>query len=444
MFWRLMVVLCLTPQIFFGQSEIFSGVLRDQDTRIPIANAHVKIRNSDKGSVTGSDGTFTLSVVSLPVMLDISCMGYETLVLEVTKIQGTPVALFLKHKTYDLKSVTISDAPAVVLYKDEDYSVMDYVFLDKNLMLLVFRYQLKRSEIVLMNLDGDTLVVRPVPYTPPSGFYKDVFSNIHYLTKNDQAFQAYYQPAQNSLTFPYQTSYDTIKRYLGGFRFLINDRLYFQENSNYGFRTFIGYYSRKEGRRYTRRSADTKGMKAFYSDAHNYRTTRVNPEPIDENDVERGVDDVALAYKQFYKKKSCGELFRMSDTLIAFFNYCENRIELMNADGRQVRMTPIDFHLDQSKGLLAAVATTIAGSDQWKWTHDLLQDEGYHHIYAVFSNNGFFRLKKIDLESGTLGYSVDLPYAFPENIKIFMGEAYFLYRGIGEHEKWKLFKIALK
>ena len=440
---RFIFLLCLFPQFVFSQSENFRGVLYDQETRIPIPNAHLKIKNSNRGTITGSDGSFVLIVKSLPVNIEITCMGYEILCLEVTSIQEAPVSLFMKPKTFTLAPVIISDAPAVVLYKDEDYSVLDYGFLEKRLMLLVFRYQLKRSEIVLMNLDGDTLNVSTVPSTPAEALYKDVFANIHYITKNNQAYQAFYQPEQNNLTFPYRTSYDTIQKYLGGFRFLIGDRLYFQENDVKGFRTFIGYYSRKEGRIYARRSVDVKGMKTFYTDSPNYHTIRVNPEPIDENDVARGVDDVALAYQQFYKKNGCGESFRMNDTMIVFFNFCENKIELLNPDGLCKRSVPIDFHLYKTNGWLATVSSIVAGSDQWKWSQKLIQDEVFGDIYAIYSNNGFTRLKKINLENGILGNGVDLPYAFPEKIKIFMGEAYFLYRGIGEHEKWKLYKIVL-
>ncbi len=37
-------------------------------------------------------------------------------------------------------------------------------FLGDNLILLVFRYQLKRSEILLMTTNGDTLSVIPLAY----------------------------------------------------------------------------------------------------------------------------------------------------------------------------------------------------------------------------------------------------------------------------------------
>jgi hypothetical protein len=439
----LILIFCFSTTLVSGQTLTFRGILYNRHSRAPVPEAHIRIRNSDRGTVSNSDGAFSLPVSSLPVSLDISCVGYESLPVEISKIQERPVTLLLDPKIYDLSTVTISDKPVVAVYRDDDYSVLDYAFSGNNLMLLVFRYQLKRSEIILMTPDGDTLAAVHVPAGPPLCLYTDVFSNVHYITKKDEAFQSVWVPVQNQLIFPYRTTYDTIRQFLGGYSFMLKNRLYFQEHSSKGFMTSIGYYSHDEGRKFIRRSADFGSMKKYYADAVNYHTIRPIPDPIDENES-RDVDAGAMAYEQMYKKKSCGELFRASDTLMAFFNFCENRIEIMDADGRLLRTHPMEFPADQTRGLLASVVGAFAGSDLWKWDHRLIQDKSFHHIYAVFTRNGLVRLKKIDPESGTLSFSADLPYAFPEKITVFKGEVYFLSKGYRENERWKLFKVALR
>lgn len=419
--------------------------MHDQDSGQPVANAHFRIKDSNQGCVTGSDGSFSLVIKAVPVNIEITCIGYESLSLDFINVPKSSMNLMMKPRSYDLNTVTISEKPVVLLYKDQDYSVLDFHFIGDYLALLVFRYQLNRSEIVIMTPDGDTLTVSPVPAVPPLGLYKDVFSNLHYLTKKNEAFQSEYMPDKNLLIFPYRTSVDTLVGFLGRYRFFLKDRLFSQEDSPHGFMTSIGYYSRSEGRKYARSSSDYKGMKSFYSDAVNYHTFRPVPDPIDENES-RCVDADAYAYHHMFKKKSCGELFRVSDTLLAFFNYCANRLEIMNADGLEVATTSIIFHLDQARGagLMASITTAVTGSDQWKWNKILLQDEITKEIYASFTRNGFVCLKKINLETGTPGASRILPFAFPQKIKIFMGEAYFLYKGTGELEKWILYKCALR
>lgn len=440
---ELIITLCLLSSCCFAQTNLFRGFLYEENSHLPIPNAHIRIKDTDKGTTSSHDGNFTIQLESLPIILEFSCLGYEPLSLEISKIQKSPIILFLKMKTYDLNMVTISDKFVIPLYQDEDYSVLDYNFLGDNLILLVFRYQLNRSELVLMTTDGDTLSVVPTPAVPPLGLYKDVLSNLHYITKKNDAFQCVYFSTQGQLGFPYHTTYDTILRFLGRYRFLLQNRLFFLEHSPRGFMTSFGYYSRDEGRKYAHKSADYKGMKAFYTDAVNYHTFRPIPDPIDENE-RRSVDAEAITYEHFYKKKTCGDLFRISDSLMAFFDFCGNMLEILNADGRLVSKKPIDLYKEQTQGWLASITTAFLGDDQWKWNKTLLQDEVFQNIYAVFTSGGYTGLKRIDLETGTLGPLQSLPFKFPENIKIFNGEVYFLLKDSGSNEKWKLFKVSIR
>ncbi len=440
---ELIITFCLLSNFSFAQDDHFRGFLYEQNSRLPIPNAHIRIKDTDMGNVSGADGSFNIHLTSLPSILEISCLGYESLILEISKIQKSTVVLFLKPKTYDLNTLTVSDKLVITLYKDEDYSVLDYNFLGDNLILLVFRYQLRRSELILMTTDGDTLSVVPPPAVPPLGLYKDVLSNLHFITKKKEAFQCVYFPAQGQLGFPYHTTYDTILRFLGRYRFLLQNRLFFLEHSPRGFMTSFGYYSRDEGRKYAHKTADYKGRRTFFTDAVNYHTFRPIPDPIDENE-RRSVDAEAITYEHFYKKKTCGDLFRISDSTMAFFDFCGNRLEILNADGHLISQKPIDFHKEQTQGWLTSITTAFLGDDQWKWNKTLLQDEVFQNIYAVFSSGGFIGLKKIDLETGTLGPLQSLPFIFPEKIKLFRGDAYFLTKDIGPDEKWKLFKVVIK
>ncbi|MCX6306510.1 MAG: carboxypeptidase-like regulatory domain-containing protein [Bacteroidetes bacterium] len=441
--YKLFFLLVFVPGILFPQSGVLRGTLLDQNTRLPVSNAHLKVRNSTQGTVTGPGGTFSLAIGALPATVDFSCIGYESITLEITSIDVRPRTFYLKPRTYQLEPVTISGQPAVVIYKDEDYSVLDFDFLDDNLLLVVFRYQLKRAEIILMTTAGDTLAVTHVPAVPARCLYRDVLSNIHYITTRDEAFQAVYDPVFNQLDFPFRTSYDTIIKFLGGYRFLLGSRLWFQEDSPDGFMTAIGYYSRSEGRRNIHRSADLKAMKTYYNEAWYYHTDRAVPDPIDENE-RRSLDTDAIRYKYFFWDKGCGELFKVSDTLMAFFNFCENRIELLDTTGQTKRVTSIGFHLERPERFITSLTGSFAGTSDWNWNHSLVQDARFQDIYAVFTNKGFLRLERVDLLTGSLARSAELPYEFPEKVKIFKGEAYFLYRGGGEHDNRKLYKMALK
>ncbi len=441
---KILYISCLLfviPQLLYAQTGDLKGILLDQATHGPIPNAHLKVRNSVHGTVTATDGTFTLSVGSLPVIVDFSCIGYDPIALEIKAIPPESRTFYLKPRTYLLDPVTISDKPAITLYKDEAYSVLDFDFLDGKIMLVVFRFQLKRAEIVLMTTDGDTLVVVPPPSAPAMKLFKDVLGNVHYVSKKDEAFQAFYDPVQNRLTFPFRTTYDTINKFLGGYRFKQGDRLWFQEDSPYGFMTALGFYSKKEGRKNVRRSRDSKAMNTFYAESWFYHTDRPVLDPIDENE-RRAVDADGIAYKHFFWEKGCGELFGLGDTAMAFFNFCENRIELLDKEGQPKRMTPIDFHIEKSDGFITSLTGSLTGSGEWEWNHTLIQDAAFKKIYAVCTNNGFVRLKNIDLLTGILTSSVQMPNEFPEKMKIYKGEVFFLFRGTNDN--WFLAKSKLQ
>ncbi len=437
---RIFFLLIFLPQLLFSQPGVLKGALLDQVTHAPIPNAHLKIRNTALGTVTGTDGSFTLSVTTLPAIVDFTCIGYDPIAIEIKAIPGEPRTFYLNPRTYLLEPVTISDKPAITLYKDEAYSVLDFDILDGNLILIVFRNQLKRSEIILMTTNGDTLDIVIPPSSPPMKLYKDVLGNVHYITKRDEALQAFYDPVQHRLTFPFRTSYDTIKKFLGGYRFLQGERLWFQEDSPYGFMTALGYYSRKEGKKNIFRSGDPKAMNTFYSESWFYHTNRPVPEPIDPNES-RAVDADGIAYKHFFWEKGCGELFSIGDTAMAFFNFCKNRVEILDGEGKPWGVTPIDFHIEKSDGFITALTESLTGSDEWQWNHTLIQDGAFRKIYAVFTRNGFVLLKNIDLRTGRLTASAELPKEFPEKMKIFRGEVFFLYRG--SHDNWFLAKCRL-
>ena len=69
----------------------------------------------------------------------------------------------MRPRVYSLGEVDISAKRYRFVFKDMDYSVLDYEIMDDNILLLIFRYQLRRSELILLSLSGDTVSVVPIP-----------------------------------------------------------------------------------------------------------------------------------------------------------------------------------------------------------------------------------------------------------------------------------------
>lgn len=187
------IVLFLTIQtITFAQTTLFKGIIIDEQTSKPIQDVNIKVHGTTKGTSTDIAGNFSLTINEFPVELIFTCIGYESATFEATKFSGKTIKFILRPKSYMLQEVNISSKKYTFIFKDKDYSVLDYELMDDRILLLIFRYQLKKSEIVLLSRSGDTLAISTLPELPPASLYKDFLSNVHYISKMENSYQCFY------------------------------------------------------------------------------------------------------------------------------------------------------------------------------------------------------------------------------------------------------------
>ena len=434
----------------FAQSQEIQGVVKDEHTQRPVANVNVRIYGTNSGTYTDQDGRFKVALRKIPASISLSCVGYETVYIDFVKMPSKPLALILRQNTVTLKEVDISARQYRYVFRDADFSVLDYEIMDDNLLLLVFRNQLKRSELILLTLTGDTLTVIPVPELKPKCFFKDFLGYVHYISNKGNAFQCYYIDAMKYLGFIYKTTYDSLVKVVRPFLFSTGERFYFQEYSPDGFGTNIGYYDREHNKEYIRRYTGEVQREKYANDMKFYQRCNENLEKVtsgikgSENLHKPFFDEFDLrAHKQFNYARINAPLVKLGQTNMAIFNFSENRIELMNQDGKLYKSVPITFHQEKDNNLLASLVGVTGISDTWKWGGRILVDEYYRNAYTLFRKNGMVRIRKIDLETGTLKNPVELPFIFPEKIQVYKGDAYFLVKRDNTNENWKLVKCKL-
>ncbi|MGA3013177.1 MAG: carboxypeptidase-like regulatory domain-containing protein [Bacteroidales bacterium] len=186
----------------FSQTVTIHGIVRDNNSLTPISNVNIKINGTNEGVFTGSDGQFMLILKSIPASITITCVGYESLYYNINKVSATPIEFVLRQRTSDLGEVDITVMRFNYIFKDENYSILDYEVMGDNLLLLVFRYQLKHTELILLTRSGDTLSVASVPELKPMRLYKDFLGNIHYISSRENAFQCSYNDLLKQIEFP--------------------------------------------------------------------------------------------------------------------------------------------------------------------------------------------------------------------------------------------------
>jgi hypothetical protein len=431
----------LTTGFFvFSQTVTVHGIVRDNNSLTPISNVNIKINGTNEGVFTGSDGRFTLTLKSIPASITITCVGYEPLYYTINKVSATPIEFVLRQRTADLREVDITAMRFNYLFKDENYSILDYEIMGDNLLLLVFRYQLKNTELILLSRNGDTLSVSPVPELRPMRLYKDFLGNIHYISTRENAFQCEYNDGVKKIKFPYRTTYDSLVKTVKPFLFMLSDRLYFEEFTPDGFGKAIGYYDTTNHHKgYIHSIPGETARKNYYDDLQfNSRWNEFNT-----GSSSFTADDLR-ANKYFYYQRINAPLLKLGDNEMADFNFTDGVIEFMNNEGKIYRKVPIEFQKEPDINLFEGLFSIFFPISDWSWTGRLYADEYYKDVYTSFIKNGLIQLKKINLETGKLTRTFDVPFSFPKKIEVYKGEAFFLYKEVsGNFEKWKLVKLKL-
>ncbi|HEX5655291.1 MAG TPA: TonB-dependent receptor [Chitinophagaceae bacterium] len=101
----LLAVLLFTAQILWAQNKTVSGKITDSKDGSPIVGATILVKGTRSGTVTGQDGSFSLSVPESATTLVISALGFDSQEVGIT---GAPVQVALRvGETRSLDEVVV-------------------------------------------------------------------------------------------------------------------------------------------------------------------------------------------------------------------------------------------------------------------------------------------------------------------------------------------------
>ena len=445
--------------IVIAQIHPFKGTILDEQTLKPIQDVNIKVFGTTNGTSTDKAGRFTLTFDKIPAELIFTCIGYESATYEITKQSGKTIEFLLRPRSYMLQEVDISSKRYSFLFKDKDYSVLDYELIDDKILLLIFRNQLKQSELVLLDRDGDTLAISTLPELPPNSLYKDFLANVHYFSKMHHSYQCVYSEQHSRIEFFPQTDIDSLLSYVEPFIFKMDERLYFQEKIASGFGIAFGFFEKGKGKKYLRKCVNETKIAESIDDAIFYQKWNaqigaaniLSPDDI-ESDLAFDFSQSGLEGAAFGKNEQRAHQFefytmvypivKTGDDYIVFFNFAIDTIEIMNKDGKTLNFIPVKFH--KNIKLQSDTGNSIKlSSTRWRWGSMILSDEYSHEVYTIFLSNGMVRVQRVDLKTGKLNSGTVLPFPFPEKIRIYKGFAYFLVKRDGINDNWKLVKCKI-
>ena len=111
----LVVIALFCGVLMFGQNTV-TGTVTDVDTADPVPGVNVKVMGESLGTPTDFDGKFTINVdKDLPFSLEISAVGFDLLVVEVTEVdQVLDIKIHESHTSLDEVVVSASRTPETI------------------------------------------------------------------------------------------------------------------------------------------------------------------------------------------------------------------------------------------------------------------------------------------------------------------------------------------
>ena len=114
----LLIVLLVVP--FAAQAQVLvRGLVRDSETGVALAAAHIVVDGTERGTITNREGRFDIVVEALPVVLRVRYIGYQTQRVRVGPNDPRTVMIDLEPAVYELQElfVTGDDFAANVMRK---------------------------------------------------------------------------------------------------------------------------------------------------------------------------------------------------------------------------------------------------------------------------------------------------------------------------------------
>jgi len=401
---------------------IVRGIIKDQSTQTPIEGINIRIQNTYSGTTTNAQGMFELRVRNLPAILVITHIAYFGKQIIVTQSQADSIIVFLSSRPIDLDEAEIISDPYKV-FKGKHQEIIDYDFLDTNLLILTYNFNKNRRELIVTDEQFDTLSIKDVSYLKkPGQIIKDCMGNCHLLTK-DTAYQVYYD--KETLYLIYPNPLMNFYNLLGNCLFETATHLAFEEdadktrNLDYTARLrsdmpgtnskndawkHLFYFVNKQTQEKTILIATNEWEKK--RDAYEQAMFILRT-----GDSHRSFDDILRGEEIFFYKPAFQILKLLNDS-IYYFNHLQSRIDIYAED-----LTLTDtIHINYQ--------------NRKNWKPVIITDRVKNKAYTILTIGTKFSLTEINLQNGSVKEIHKIEKLFPSKIRVNNGYLYFLFNDV--------------
>ncbi len=411
----------LTATLTFTQSTTISlkGLVRDSSSSLPLSEVNIAIQGVPfNGTTTDLEGNFSITVEQLPATIIVSSIGYLTRIITI-KNEGL-IDILLQPTSFNLSEIIVRAKPKVDTVFHEPYNVVDYIFSDDQILLLVYKSVSEKYELVLMDEFEQTIDRLSLKKERPISLFKSCLGNL-YLNTTYKVFRL--RKNKHSVELGEHVSeqvFDqSIKPCLLARDSLLFYQRYFYQGQAIHFYSLVMTGSESDSMVFLPMIEDDQQIIRLI-EAAGYRLPW-SGDFWDER-ISGGLQSlrdgpyVLKGKMRMFFPKLYVPVFSVGDDL-CIINHLTERIQIFDSHGNLLRETPIDYHRSRN------------------WKKILFQDEANETIYTVFHSKWGEYICPIDLKTGALKEAVEIDIDFTEKATIRDGVLYFIHRnpyaGIG-------------
>lgn len=398
----LFVILFLSPICVSAQNTVINGVCLDNRNK-PIRDAGIYAIDSTILAVTNKDGQFSLKHSYPGDTIYASHLSFENITYVIDSLDvNKGIVLKMTPTRLQLPEVEFVENLPHVAYNNKVVTIKDFEINEKGIYLLAQRR--RNNAILHLNFACDTLTefkISPDYYN----IFKDVYGEMHIVSDNDvwqighktlkdKVFDMellYHYPLSEFLSVFGNIACVTDSVLVAGKYFYFNQEIYYYYFDIDGDQQPHEFYHcvNQEGRDFIYFSMKNKwGL----------------PERSGNMFLKPTYDPV-FAY----------------DNKLYLFAFDEDKTLVFNNLGEIVSEYPLWFHKYKHwNGKMKLIK---------KWGKKVIMDDATGKFYTIFVDNGVTTIKRINIENGTTDKTFVIGgFAFIENLRIYNGKAYFLYK----------------
>jgi hypothetical protein len=416
--------------------RFFYGKVFVSGTKTPVSNVNIAFEGSEMGSVSDKKGEFSFYVDTIPIFMKVSHLGYKTKRILLDGSSNSMV-LYLDPEIRELKEVEIKANRIEACFKDEHYNLRDYEIDTGMIYLLVYRNKVSQEELICRDQQGDTVARSGLLGFTPLGIARDCLGYLHVWGK-DSVYQVFREGKQLELTYP--VGIEKYQKILGNCIASTPEFLFFKKATDYGQKVMYYGVDRKSSmQKVISNVVDEEKAKMLRRNPEDAWMMMVDPPdagggvinaPRDEQDVtsaQLGSSREAFNAWSFNKKV----LYRPMKTALYRIR---NFICVFNIPGRQLEFYDLDGNFSYKLKL------NIEAVRDGRWSGEIYMDESQSEVYTTFLKSTGTGLYRIDLNNGNLHKRLSLIHPYPQKIKIYNDQIYYMFDVLGDPDNRILYR----